>query len=240
MKEDADLFGNHFSSGILPKLKSKILKVIKDMKKIILLITAIVFMASSVIGQSGDSRSQFHFGLKAGVNFANVYDAQGEEFTADGKIGFAGGAFVSIPIGSVFGFQPEILFSQKGFKAEGKLLGANYGLTRTTSFIDVPLFLAVKPVSALTLLAGPQFSYLMKRKDEFNSAAGTIEQIEEFENDNIRKNILGAVLGVDINVSQMVVGARAAWDLSTNNGDGSSDTPRYKNAWVQATLGFRF
>lgn len=197
-------------------------------------------MANYVVAQDGDSRSQFQVGIKAGANYANVYDSEGEDFRADGKLGFAGGVFVSIPIGNLFGIQPEILFSQKGFKAEGTLLGTNYGLTRTTSFIDVPLYLAVKPLPAVTILAGPQFSYLMKRKDEFNTAIGTAEQIEEFKNDNIRKNILGAALGVDINVSQLVVGARAGWDLSTNNGDGTSQTPRYKNAWVQATIGFRF
>lgn len=197
-------------------------------------------MANYVVAQDGDTRSQFQFGIKAGGNYANVYDEQGEDFRADGKLGFAGGAFVSIPIGNVFGIQPEFLFSQKGFKAEGQLLGSNYGLTRTTNFIDVPLYLAIKPLSVVTILVGPQFSYLMQRKDEFNSALGTAEQVEEFKNDNIRKNILGAALGVDINVSQLVVGARAGWDLSTNNGDGTSQTPRYKNAWVQATLGYRF
>lgn len=210
------------------------------MKKIILLITAVAFMANYVIAQDGDTRSQFQFGIKAGANFANVYDEQGEDFRADGKLGFAGGAFVTIPIGNLFGIQPEFLFSQKGFKAEGQLLGTNYGLTRTTNFIDVPLYLAIKPLSVVTILVGPQFSYLMQRKDEFNSALGSAEQIEEFKNDNIRKNILGAALGVDINVSKLVVGARAGWDLSTNNGDGTSQTPRYKNAWVQATLGYRF
>lgn len=210
------------------------------MRKIILLITAVAFLANYAAAQDGDTRSQFQFGIKAGANFANVYDEQGEDFRADGKLGFAGGVFVSIPIGNVFGIQPEFLFSQKGFKAEGQLFGSNYGLTRTTNFIDVPLYLAIKPLSVVTILVGPQFSYLMQRKDEFNSALGTAEQIEEFKNDNIRKNILGAALGVDINVSQLVVGARAGWDLSTNNGDGTSQTPRYKNAWVQATLGYRF
>ena len=210
------------------------------MKKIILLITAVAFMASYVIAQVGDTRSKFHFGIKAGGNFANVYDAQGEEFRADGKLGFAGGVFFTIPIGSVFGIQPEILFSQKGFKAEGSLFGTNYGLTRTTDFIDVPLYVAVKTLPVLTILAGPQFSYLMQRKDVFNTAAGNAEQIQEFKNDNIRKNILGGVAGFDVNLHPLVVGARAGWDLSTNNGDGSSQTPRYKNAWVQATLGYRF
>lgn len=210
------------------------------MKKIILLIMAVVFVSTYMGAQQNDSRSQFHLGIKAGGNFANVYDEQGEAFRADGKFGFAGGVFLTIPVGSVFGFQPEFLFSQKGFKAEGSLLGTNYGLTRTTDFIDVPLFLAIKPVSILTILAGPQFSYLMKRKDVFNTALGSAEQIEEFKNDNVRKNILGAVAGIDVNLHPIVIGARAGWDLSSNNGDGSSQTPRYKNAWVQATLGYRF
>lgn len=210
------------------------------MRKIILLITTVAFMASYVVAQNSDSRSQFHFGIKAGLNFANVYDEQGEEFRADGKSGFAGGAFATIPIGDLFGIQPEFLFSQKGFKATGSLLGSKYGLTRTTNYIDVPLYLIVKPLPVLTILAGPQFSYLMRQKDEFNNEVGTTEQIKEFENDNIRKNILGAALGIDVNFSPLVVGLRAGWDLTTNNGDGSSQTPRYKNAWVQATLGYRF
>ncbi|TVR79495.1 MAG: PorT family protein [Saprospirales bacterium] len=212
------------------------------MKKLILLTIAVTFMATSMVGQSGseDTRAQFQFGLKAGTNYANVYDERGEEFRADGKFGFVGGVFMTIPIGKGFGIQPEILFSQKGFKAEGSFLGSNYGLTRTTNFIDVPLYVAIKPISAVTIMAGPQFSYLLRQKDQFRSAGGTFEYIEEFENDNIRKNILGLAGGIDVNVNHLVIGARAGWDLSTNNGDGSSQTPRYKNAWLQATLGYRF
>nr|MBS0037149.1 PorT family protein [Saprospiraceae bacterium] len=212
------------------------------MKKLVLMTMAVVFMATYMIAQdtSEDTRGQFQFGIKAGTNFSNVYDERGEDFRADGKFGFAGGVFMTVPIGKGFGIQPEVLFSQKGFKAEGRLLGTNYGLTRTTNFIDIPLLIAVKPISAVTILAGPQFSYLLRQKDDFRSDAGSIEQIEEFENDNIRKNILGVTGGLDINLNQLVIGARAGWDLSTNNGDGTSQTPRYKNAWVQATLGFRF
>lgn len=210
------------------------------MKKIVLLIATFAFMATYVVAQNSDSRSEFHFGIKAGLNFANVYDDQGEEFRADGKTGFAGGVFVTIPIGDLFGVQPEVLFSQKGFKATGSLLGSNYGLTRTTNFIDVPLYFTIKPLEMVTILAGPQFSYLLRQKDEFKNAAGSTEQIKEFENDNIRKNIVGAALGLDVNFSPLVVGLRAGWDLSTNNGDGSSQTPRYKNAWVQATVGYHF
>jgi len=210
------------------------------MRKIILSVALVALMANFINAQEIDQRPRFHMGIKAGANFANVYDSNGEEFRADGKLGFAGGVFFSIPMGTYFGFQPEVMFAQKGFKATGTLFGTNYGLTRTTNFIDVPLLLAIKPLDILTIFVGPQFSYLMKRTNVFNSELGSVEQVEEFNNENIRKNIFGAVIGVDVNLHPVVFGVRAGWDLSTNNGDGSSQTPRYKNAVVQATVGFRF
>ena len=140
----------------------------------------------------------------------------------------------------MIGIQPEILYSQKGFQGEGTLLGSPYSFTRTTDFIDLPLFLVIKPLPILSILVGPQWSYLLKRTDRFKSNFGNSQQIEEFDNDNIRKNILSATLGVDVNLTKVIFGARAGWDLYTNNGDGTSQTPRYKNAWVQATVGYRF
>lgn len=212
------------------------------MKKLILVTIAILFVAGMAIAQNSntDERGRFNMGIKAGGNYSNVYDESGEDFQADSKVGFVGGLFFNIPIGKLVGFHPEFLFSQKGFRAEGSLLGSNYGLTRTTNYIDIPLMLAIKPISVLTIVAGPQFSYLMSRKDVFKSALGTVEQITEFENENIRKNTLGFIAGLDVNLNALVIGARVGWDLSQNNGDGTSQTPRYKNTWVQATLGYRF
>src|SRR6478736_6592004 len=93
---------------------------------------------SSYAQKNSDYRKQLMFGLKAGANYSNVYDAQGEAFVAKAKYGFAGGVFLSIPIGRYFGIQPEVLYSQKGFNGKGVLLGSSYDLSRTTSFIDVP------------------------------------------------------------------------------------------------------
>lgn len=205
------------------------------MKKIILVVLAVLTIAYSTIAQE-----QLAFGLKVGTNYSNVYDSEGEEFDADAKFGLAAGGFLLIPIGKYIGIQPEILFSQKGFKATGRVLGSTYDLTRTTNYIDLPLLVAVKPNTSLTLLAGPQFSYLLKQKDVFSNGSANYQMEQEFENDNIRKNTLCFIGGFDINLDHTVIGARAGWDLSNNNGDGTSSTPRYKNAWLQATIGYRF
>ena len=59
-----------------------------------------------------DNREEVTFALKAGLNFSNVYNTQSEDFRADGKFGFAGGAALTIPISKFLGIQPEVLVSQ--------------------------------------------------------------------------------------------------------------------------------
>ncbi len=203
-------------------------------KSLLLIIISFALLANVGIAQD------IYFGPKAGLNISNVYDSEGENFDADAKIGLAAGLFVSIPFGSFLGIQPEILFSQKGFKGNGSILGSDYSFTRTLNYIDVPLLLVVKPSEMFSIVAGPQYSYLMSSKDEFENSFLDIENEEQFDNDNLRKNTLCFLGGFDVNFNQLVIGARVGWDLYQNNGDGSSSNIRYKNVWYQATVGFRF
>ncbi len=207
------------------------------MKRLLLSVAVIGLSVGSSYAQN--TRDEISFGLKVGSNYSNVYDSQGEKFAAEGKYGLAAGAFLSLPLGKVIGIQPEVIYSEKGFKATGSFLGSNYSATRTTTYIDVPILLAIKPISFLTILAGPQYSFLVKQNNNFTSTLAVVDQQKIFDNDNIRKNTLGLTGGVDINLSNFVIGARAGWDVQNNNGDGSSTTPRYKNAWYQATIGYR-
>ncbi len=215
------------------------------MKKTLLIAAIIITINTTVNAQEHDDdnrtdfRNELLFGVKGGVNLSNVYDSQGEEFQADAKLGLAGGAFLAIPIGKYFGVQPEVLYSQKGFQATGRILGSTYKFTRTTSYIDVPLLFAFKPSEFITILAGPQYSYLIKQRDVFANASTSIAQETEFVNDDVRKNTLCLTMGADITIKHIVLGARAGWDLQNNNGNGTSTTPRYKNVWYQATIGYR-
>ena len=207
------------------------------MKRLLLSVGIIGFALSDSLGQK--TRDEFSIGIKVGSNYSNVFDSKGEQFVADGKYGLAAGAFLSLPVGKLIGIQPEVIYSEKGFKATGAFLGSNYSATRTTTYIDVPILLAIKPISYLTILAGPQYSFLIKQNNNFTGTLAAIDQQKIFDNNNIRKNVLGLTGGVDINLSSFVVSARAGWDVQNNNGDGTSTTPRYKNAWYQATIGYR-
>lgn len=186
-----------------------------------------------------DTRDQLKFGIRAGINYSNVYDEEGDDFVADSKVGFVGGGFVSIPFGKVIGIQPEILYSQKGFKATGSVLGFDYDYKQTLTYLDIPLQLQIKPIPQLSILAGPQFSYLLNTKYDFNGNTTTQEE-DAISEDNYKKNILGFVVGADLNLSNFIIGVRGGWDITETDRDGDSDSPRFKNQLVQVTLGYTF
>jgi hypothetical protein len=72
---------------------------------------------------------------------------------------------------------------------------------------------------------------------KLDSDLGGGTQESDVDNDNIRKNILGLATGVDINLDRFVLSGKAAWDLQDNKGDGTSDSPRFRNVILQLTLG---
>lgn len=197
-------------------------------------------LIATVASAQSDNREKLQLGVKAGINVSNIYDSEGEDFEAEYKVGFVGGGFLSIPIGKYIGVQPEVLYSQKGYRQTGTFLTSSYTLNRTYGFLDVPIYFQLKPVEKLTLLFGPQYSFLLHRRDKFSTGSYTVEEQQEFENDNIRKNIFGLATGFDINLNKFVIGARGYWDLQSNKGDGTSSNPRYKNVLLQATAGFKF
>jgi len=190
--------------------------------------------------QTLDEREEIRFGAKAGINISNVYDSQNQDFVASNKIGFAAGVFLGIPLGKYLGVQPELLFSQKGFTGNGKYIGIDYKFVRTSTYIDIPILLQIKPSKYITILAGPEYSYLTSILDEFKTEFGSAQDREDFTNDNLRKNMLGIVLGADFNFRYLVLSGRVGWDALFNRGDGTSEAPRYKNQWAQITAGFAF
>lgn len=180
-----------------------------------------------------DAREELKVGIKAGMNYSNVYSESGDDFVADGKAGFAGGVFVSIPLSQLVGIQPELMYSQKGFK--GDVLGVDY--KATFNYLDLPVHLQIKPTENISILAGPQFSYLLSSKYELGSLSASNEN--DLEDDNNRATI-GLSAGVDFTIENFLISARGSWDLSKMNKDNNTSDINYKNQLFQVTLGYRF
>lgn len=214
----------------------KLFKVLRS----ILMLMILSILPLIGMGQDKELRDNFTIGVKIGSNISNVYDSEGEEFVADPKTGLALGAFATIPLLQLIAIQPELILSQRGFKSSGRILGGNYDMTRTSTFIDVPILFVFRPFDFVSILAGPQYSYLTHQKNEFRNGTTGIVQEQEFENEDLRRNLLCFTGGIDINIKHIVIGGRFGVDLQNNRPDGSSTTPRYKNMWYQLTVGYRF
>lgn len=90
------------------------------MKKVTTMLIACISLFGMNLNAQEDYRGNLKFGLKAGANYSNVWDEQDNDFEANGKAGFAGGAFLHIPIGKFLGVQPEVYSLKKGFRAPGQ------------------------------------------------------------------------------------------------------------------------
>jgi hypothetical protein len=195
--------------------------------------------AQMILSDNDDPREKMRLSIRAGLNFSSLYDSKGDDFSSEYRAGLIAGAFLSVPISKFLGFQPEVNYSQKGFNGSGNLLIARYEFKRKLDFLDIPLQLQIKPSPYFHLVAGPQFSFLLRKSIDFESGSLQVEQQSNIDT-NIRRNTLGAVVGADVILMNFVISGRLAWDLQHNNGDGTSTSPRYKLMVGQITAGIIF
>ncbi|MDQ7797575.1 MAG: porin family protein [Candidatus Edwardsbacteria bacterium] len=94
------------------------------------------------------------FGLKSGMNISNIYDTEGDG--PDSRFGFIGGAFCDFDFVS-FGIQPEVLFSQKGWKYD---IGCRYNYFEIPVLIKIPLTKKFRVSPYL----GPAANFLLNAK----------------------------------------------------------------------------
>ena len=89
-------------------------------------------------------------GIKGGVNFANV-DA--EDLSTNSITSYHIGGYVNINLSEKFGITPEVQWTAMGSEIEDAELN--------TDWISVPIMLRFKPISLISLEAGPQFNFLV-------------------------------------------------------------------------------
>jgi opacity protein-like surface antigen len=216
----------------------------QTMKKLLLGAAFATFLTGAAFAQSGSSKggsNSLTFGIRAGANMASIVeDDDAPNFDQQQKFGFHAGVYLTLPLADVFAIQPEVLFSQKGYRADRSFLGTNYKYRVTTNYIDVPILAKITPIKNLGILVGPQFSFLTNTKTKFETAGATFENTVDNENDNLRNNVLGGLVGLEVGLTKNVtLGARYALDFQKNNSDGDSNSLKYRNQVASLTLGFQ-
>ncbi len=218
------------------------------MKKTFLL--AFVFVACT-------AAAQVQFGFKAGLNVAKVTNVALDVSSSSGntithtvgfKMGPHGGVYFVIPINDNFYFQPELMYSMKGYKYQYKQESVNYlnsiDLDVSLGYIEVPLNFKYKLADAFGITGGPYFGIISSVKSKSKSTltvGGKTTNTEGDDNDKTGTSSfdLGANLGVSIETSPgFLFGARYALGLKTIDGNAESGDPKNLNSVIQVFAGF--
>jgi hypothetical protein len=189
---------------------------------------------------SPDIRNILIAGIKTGFDYSDIYAMKGQNLVNSPMFGPVMGGYLSIPINTFLGFQPELLYSEKGYSAQGTTgEGQGYSFIDRLNYLDLPLLLQIKPTPYFYLLGGPEYSYLLSQNYTFVQDLTYPITQEEFTNEHIRHNYFGLIIGADVNYARLALGFRVAWNLVANNGNSTSTLPRYRNFWEQLTIGYR-
>lgn len=177
------------------------------------------------------------FGIVGGANFASLVNVNNTDFTTDTKIGWNAGISLDIPIIKPLGFEGEVLYSQKGYRANT----IDGDFTQRRNFIDVPLLAKIQLAPSFNLVAGPQISFLMSTENIYRSGFKTTkEEVYTRDADGYTKSLIGGVVGVGIDLSPNVeLRGRYTLDLQNNDNNGTY-APQYRNQVWQLGLGFKF
>ncbi|OGX89135.1 porin family protein [Hymenobacter coccineus] len=213
---------------------------------------ALALAAVASVGLASSAQAQgIRFGLKAGANLSNVSGDLTNQDNYKNKFGFVGGAMLNVGlIDKLLSLQPEVLFSQKGFKYGDNTftVGGNtnrFTGNRTYNYIDVPVLLKVR-AAGLFFEAGPQYSYLLNVRDksEYTLNGNTVTSSAANQNlDNVRRNEIGYAAGLGYEASNgFLIDVRyngSFTDFAKDGYNGSNqDLRNARNSVFQASIGY--
>jgi hypothetical protein len=189
------------------------------------------------------------FGFKGGLNYSNLtFSPPADIFTNQKYLkSFSGGVFLTINLGPI-GFQPEVLYSRRGFEFSGTdQINGPYQVQMMLDYLEIPLLLRLNiiplgPIKAY-VFGGPSYGYLQKAK--FKETSQNSQTTEDVKSD-FKSSSVAAVggLGLDLKIPMLfkiTLDARYHYGLS-NIIQSTSDLGAYKikNKGFSLMLGLGF
>jgi hypothetical protein len=210
------------------------------MKKLFIFSALWLFSYAS-FAQLLKGKGSLSFGVKAGINFANVTSAA--SFNSTSKSGFMAGGFLSTGA-KMIGYRTELIFSRQGYDYKA---GLNTG-TVNLDYIMLPQLTTITLGKKIQLQVGAHLAYLLNAKADTSSPTG-LQQV-----DNIIKfyNRFDYGLGIGLEIfpaKGLLLGTRynisfsSLYDNSSSNAYPfipSVNRDAFKNNLIQVFAGWRF
>jgi hypothetical protein len=189
------------------------------------------------------------FGIKGGVNLAQLFVDQPNAEDENMKIGYHVGLFGKIPVTDFLAVQPELLYTNTGAKVTyggsdlANLLGIQQGEVRfNLNYIQLPVLLAAN-IGAFNVHVGPYASYLVGANvKDLKSADLNTNDVTDLNTDDFNRVDYGLAGGIGIDLKGFTIGARYNYGLREigNSGLAGRLTNNSRNSVAQLFIGFGF
>jgi hypothetical protein len=148
----------------------------QKMKKVYIL--TIMMLISSTLLNAQNQKNKATAGIKGGYNLSSVLIDGASQTT---KLhGFHIGVYGESYIGKYFSIQPEILYSQQGYKVTDE----DGIFTQKIDYLNIPLMFKFYPVKSFFLEAGPQVGFSISHKETYDSGRLFGDTSKELEPSN--------------------------------------------------------
>ena len=216
-------------------------------------------LAAAALAALPAAQAQTTFGLKAGLNVANVtldddveagFEVLGVELQP--RLGLVAGVFADVALTPQLSFHPEVLYSQKGYTLTSEDDDLDFTVTQQIDYVEVPLLLSYRiPAGPNGLVfgieGGPTFAYKVSTGtscsgDDFDALCDALD-VEENEDDGIRDYDLGAALGLTVGAGPFGVGARFTQGITTiddTEGQADEEDANVRNRVFSLTANYSF
>ena len=193
------------------------------MKKIIFFLILILSITSDIAYSQ-----KIKIGIKGG---ADIKKLTGKSFAEEFSYGYHLGLFAEIGLGSRFGIQPEVYFSQVNIDTSSHYSDLNNFKKISgvqLKYVNIPILLSYKPNKYVSLQAGPQFGIQVDN-------SSTVLQNGQ---DAFKKGDFSMLAGLQVNISRIRLYGRYA--IGLNNLNDIDDRDKWKSQNIQIGLGFAF
>jgi hypothetical protein len=196
------------------------------MKKFFAITTAVLgYLVAGAQAHHDAYSSHAEFGLKAGLNIANLHVQNSS--SPDAKAGFNAGALAHIHLTKHFAVQPEIMYSNQG--AKQTVSNSDYKVN--LHYINVPVLAQFMVDDGFRIETGPQLGILASARSKVEGTSTDIK-------DNYKTADFAWVFGLGY-VTHSGFGVDARYNLGISNINNTSGT-NVNNRVFQAGVFYQF
>ncbi|MER3499450.1 MAG: hypothetical protein C4308_12870 [Chitinophagaceae bacterium] len=206
------------------------------MRKISILLFAILLPGIGAFAQKKKFHLKLEYGMKIGMNGSHFYLHDLQENNAPyihtrWKTGFVLGAYVNMPLYKKISVQPEFLYSGMG-GTYYDIREADTKVKARYNYFSIPVLAKYKISKKWAFIAGPQFDFLIQGKERVGGKNHIVS-------DGLKDFDIGATGGIEFwPVKRIFLSGR--YMRGFNDVDYRADMMRYYMEGVQLTMGIKF